>query len=568
MAHIIVAISMMGFLQKFMDLCGCQLEQASYDQAGDFLTSLGWGPGKHLIAAPADRLQELDRDKGLHGDTVWTNIQALPFVPPLLLWDKKVTARVPSTWPAVGHWLLNRVGFHFPIFGRLRHGRAIRAIAAALSINLDPALCNVPPSTKLLCGVIFGTKAKNPALVADMKRCALRLGSHLLPDTCKVVTKFAREEIDFEKPITLSQTALREAGADLTLADRRALLFAKASSTSPSMLTPIVLGGMEELFSPAAVIEQLVWMGLLQMLHRLYLFFMDPDIAPDANREEPQSEFFGPPSTVLGDERVNPDRARSHTYDELNEMEQVTESSMSNLTLEDRGKGSIRRQPGSERYVLHGADPVYLDERLTRPVALSSEIYGPAGHAPVVKLPRTGEERLYVPKTYVEEDVDAKKMAKPSAEHKQPGASLRDTALLGRERSDAEGPREYSAESSQSRELSADRSEPVDSRGESSGQTKDDRRTVSFSDEAQVICFDEIATPHDGSDCDEGVEYSGHEDEYEIEDDSSSLLAQRNRLADRPRDVSRPSSGSSPRTSRGVVVSGGVVFGVERPGAG
>lgn len=37
---IIMAIAMMGFLQKFADTCVCQLEAASYDLAGDFLTSL------------------------------------------------------------------------------------------------------------------------------------------------------------------------------------------------------------------------------------------------------------------------------------------------------------------------------------------------------------------------------------------------------------------------------------------------------------------------------------------------------------------------------------------------
>lgn len=37
---IVMAIVMMGFLQKFVDTCGCNLEAASYDLAGDFLTSL------------------------------------------------------------------------------------------------------------------------------------------------------------------------------------------------------------------------------------------------------------------------------------------------------------------------------------------------------------------------------------------------------------------------------------------------------------------------------------------------------------------------------------------------
>lgn len=37
---IVVSIAMMGFVQKFADTCACNLESASYDMAGDFLTSL------------------------------------------------------------------------------------------------------------------------------------------------------------------------------------------------------------------------------------------------------------------------------------------------------------------------------------------------------------------------------------------------------------------------------------------------------------------------------------------------------------------------------------------------
>lgn len=547
-----------------MDLCGCQLEQASYDQAGDFLTSLGWGPGKHLIAAPADRLQELDGDKGLHGDTVWTNLQTLPFIPPVLLWDRKVTSRVPSAWPAIGHWLLEKVGFHFPVFSKLRHARAMRAIAAALSINLDQTLCNIPPATKLLCGVIYGTKANNPSLVADMKRCALRLGSHLLPDTCKIVAKFATEEIDFDQPITLSQTYLREAGADLTLGDRRALLFAKASSTSPSTLTPIVLGGMEEVFSPAAIIEQLVWMSLVQMLHRLYLFYMDPDIAPQDQGDASQSELFGPQSAILGDDRVAPDRARSRTNDDMMLDAGGAESSVSNLTLEDRGKGSIRRQGGpAGRLVLHGADPVYLDERIMSPVSLGSDIYGPAGQEPVVKLPRTGERRLYVPKAYVEEDVDAKNIKQSETSTDE---SRSDHASASEERSENRQGTSAHHITPRLQALGLGRSsvEGVTS-VRAPASVSDERRTVSFSDETRVISLEESETASNDNIDDGHPGTFVYRDEYDRDDDSSSLMDRRVRLADRTRISSRPSSGNSPRAPRGQVVSGGMVFEVERP---
>jgi hypothetical protein len=64
-----------------MDIMQCPLEQASYDQAGDFLTSLGWGPGRHLLHAPVDRLQELEGKNEQFTDNVWSNLSIIPHMP-------------------------------------------------------------------------------------------------------------------------------------------------------------------------------------------------------------------------------------------------------------------------------------------------------------------------------------------------------------------------------------------------------------------------------------------------------------------------------------------------------
>lgn len=352
-----IVLTQVATLASPLTYC-CQL-------AGDFLSSLGWQAGKHLIAKPADKLQELDRNKrGQYADNVYSNLAALPFLPPLLLWERKVTARVPNSYPAAGTFLLKRVGYHFPLLGKLRHARTIKALTTVVRDNLEPSQCNLPPATKLLCGIVFATKAKNKILAADMKRCALHLGPHLLPGTCELVARFADDEVDFQAPtITLSDTVLREAGADLTLADRRALLLAKAGSTSPSTIGPVVLGGMEELFSPAAMIEQLVWLGICALLNRLYIFYLDPEIAPEARATAPhvpeptEAKFYAGPSGGINLDEV---RATSTLQDEL---EAAAAGRPSNVTQEDHDKGSIVRQDGpGGRLVLQGAEPVYLDE--------------------------------------------------------------------------------------------------------------------------------------------------------------------------------------------------------------
>lgn len=232
----------------------------------------GWGAGRHLIAAPLDKLQELDRRGNLKSDRIKANLSALPFVPSLLLWQQRVTRHVPSTYPACGEFLKKRVGWHFPFLGKLRHRRCVKTLTTILRDGLDAAQCNLPPATKLLCGILFATIAHNDALVYDFHQCVKSLGRHLLPGTVALVIRFAEEELDFDRPITLTDTTLREAGADLTLIDRRALLLVKAGSTSPATIKPVVLDGIQELFTAPALIEVLTWLGICQMMRTFSAF--------------------------------------------------------------------------------------------------------------------------------------------------------------------------------------------------------------------------------------------------------------------------------------------------------
>lgn len=377
----VVFIVLRGYKQ-FVDCCGCNLEEANYELAGDFLSSLGWQAGKHLIARPADRLQELEKKKNAKGsvyaDTILANLASAPHIPAVLLWERKVTARVPNSYPAAGTWLLDRVGYHFPLLGKLRHGRTIKALCTVLRDNMDPRECNVSPCTKALMGIIFAVNAKNKTLAEDMKRCASHSGPHLLPQTCDIVSRFALEDIDFIAPsITLSDTVLREAGADLTLADRRVLLLAKAGSTSPSTIGPVVLGGMETMFSPSALIEMLVWLGVCQMLHRFYAFY---DLAPEgglsleASTIDPKEDNFYM-NRGQDDVLVSDDVRAASTLDGECRTAQGSENA-TQMTKENYLKGSIARADGG-RLVLRGAEPIFLDESLVDSTILTN----PAGAA-------------------------------------------------------------------------------------------------------------------------------------------------------------------------------------------
>ena len=64
---IILSIGMMGFLNKFMDATGVELEADTIAEVGALLASTGWNPGKHTNLTPASIIELM----------VWLSIQQL-----------------------------------------------------------------------------------------------------------------------------------------------------------------------------------------------------------------------------------------------------------------------------------------------------------------------------------------------------------------------------------------------------------------------------------------------------------------------------------------------------------
>jgi hypothetical protein len=261
-----VTVGAMGFVQKFADVVLCPLERSVLRSIGEFLSAIGWDQGHHSTSyepeyVPRGSIKQM---------------QSVSFGNSFRLRDKFVAA-VPSTWPDVGLFLAQAVGYRFPLLSLLRSPRAVRGIAACIVENLDVSKCNIAPSTKLLCGFVYAKIAKSNTLLEDLKHCANHLAPHVLGDTFCSVMQFADEETDFHAAsLRLSDTMLRTVGIDLTLADRRALLFAKAISFTPQQASPLVVGGFDKHFSPSAIVEQVGWISLLQTIHRLYSFYVNP----------------------------------------------------------------------------------------------------------------------------------------------------------------------------------------------------------------------------------------------------------------------------------------------------
>jgi alkylhydroperoxidase family enzyme len=253
---IVLGAVMMGFLNKFMDTIGVELERPTVAEVS---TTLGadWGPGK----AGADLEPGAAAKPPPPADGLRTKLRVVPLLPAALRLDRRWQKGVPKAWPAVGEFLRSTTGHDFPVLTRLRHGRAIQSVASMLRENLDPATTVIGLEVKVLAGAIFAEVIADDALAADIRALATRYG---LTETHMTEARRFAKDHDATPP-----------GRDPK--QRAALLLARAASPSPAEIdTGIVTACGEAGLSAPAIVELVSWISVLQMLHRLSSYYAAP----------------------------------------------------------------------------------------------------------------------------------------------------------------------------------------------------------------------------------------------------------------------------------------------------
>lgn len=233
---IVLSIAMMGFLNKMMDALGVPLEETVVAEVNPVMAASGWTPGNHMKST-------ILAGDPPGADSLLSRLGVIRHLPGAVRLDRQWIAGVPDAWPAIGEYLKQRTGHDFPVLSRLRHRRAIRAIAAMIRDNF----CESPigRDNKLAAGLIFARTVGNAALEAELRI----LGARELP----------------ESPVQL---------------------LARAISPSPATVDQGVIDSVRAI-PPAGIVELVAFISVLQMLHRLSSFY------PGNGTQEPA----GPAST-------------------------------------------------------------------------------------------------------------------------------------------------------------------------------------------------------------------------------------------------------------------------------
>jgi len=145
---------------------------------------------------------------------------------------------------------------------RLHSRRARRSIASMVQQNLDPASSVVGIDLKVLVGAIFAEIVGDERVAGDIRALARHAG--IDSDQLRDATAYARGD---DKAPT--------AGSHIASAS---LALALAASYSPARIDASTLEACRESgLSPAAVVEIITWLSVLQMLHRLTCYITAGD---------------------------------------------------------------------------------------------------------------------------------------------------------------------------------------------------------------------------------------------------------------------------------------------------
>jgi alkylhydroperoxidase family enzyme len=266
--RIALGIALMGFLNKFMDAAGVDLEAAAVEEVSAVLLPTGWTPGKHRVdaAVPADPALQ-SRPGGR--DTLATKLAFLRYVPAALRLEGSWTRGVPTRWPAVGTYLAAQTGHDFPLLAKLLSRRAVKAVATVLRDNLIAADSRLGLRVKILAGLVYASVVGNQTLAGEARKLALRTQPSVAEETLQAIARFAAEPpVESDRGIEAARTSLASLpGLDGEAA--LALLLAKAVAPSPATVPAPLLAEVATALSPEAQIELVVWVSIQQLLHRL-----------------------------------------------------------------------------------------------------------------------------------------------------------------------------------------------------------------------------------------------------------------------------------------------------------
>ena len=251
---IVMGVAMMGFLNKFMDAMGVELEAESVGDVSDLISPTGWSVGQHdwadseLADASSDGLPPTDSARGL--------LRVLRNAPGAVRLERRWMDGMPSDGAAARRRIAEDWAYDEPLLTHMLHAKPRRALAAMLRHNLDPDQSELGIGAKALAALVYATHAGNGLLAGR---------SAALAETCGIdprVVDAARVGVD----LTDDAPAMDDRTTAIVAA-------ALAMSPSPSVVDATAIDTVTSQLSAPEIVELAVWISVTQLQHRLALWY-------------------------------------------------------------------------------------------------------------------------------------------------------------------------------------------------------------------------------------------------------------------------------------------------------
>ncbi len=280
---LVLSVAMMGFLNKFMDTMGIELEEAAIHDVEELIGPTGWQVGKHgwnseeieyfdfLDGAPLQAKSGTPSSGGNGGgpgfshvpkDSLATYIQTLRQAPAAIRMDRQWQRGISSRLAPALLDLEAEVGHSFPVLASMNHARPVRALATVLRDNLDPDLSALGLRAKAMVGLVYARVVGDEVLTAECIQLAERVDPNCNHRLLTAIGRFAAEP---------AETAVLPPG--LTREEAAAVMLAKVGAPSPSVVNEISIEHATDALNPEQIVEVVVWLSVQQLLHRLYMFY-------------------------------------------------------------------------------------------------------------------------------------------------------------------------------------------------------------------------------------------------------------------------------------------------------
>lgn len=250
---VVMGIAMMGFLNKFMDALGVELEAAAVGDVSALISPTGWSVGQHDWADPT----LADATGGLPPvDSSSSLAKVIRNAPGAVRLERQWMDGMPKDGPSARKRLRETYNYDEELLTQMLHTKPRRALAAMLRHNLDPQQSVVGIGEKALASLVYANHMNNEWLAAK---------SRLLAASCGISSKVIAA---VDAAVDLTESAVE-------FTDRIAAVVAAslAMAPSPSVVDPTTIKTVTDHLGSDEIVELAVWISIAQLQHRLSLWY-------------------------------------------------------------------------------------------------------------------------------------------------------------------------------------------------------------------------------------------------------------------------------------------------------